>query len=119
MKKLVLFASVVTVPILAIAVREAVRYAAAGADPSRASGSSLLFLLGAGMALIPLWTGVIIAARLRRRLAVRTPFDVTAAITMAEARKRSPAPRCPRCERPRLVESAPGCSFCGEPWSAP
>jgi hypothetical protein len=118
-KKLVLIAAVLTVPILAIAVREAVRYAAAGADPSRKSPGSLLFLLGAGMALIPLWTGVNITARLRRRLAARTPFDVTAAITIAQARKRPPAPRCPRCDRPRLVESSLRCAFCGEPWSAP
>ena len=119
MKKLVLIAAVVTVPILAIAVREAVRYAAAGSDPSQASRGSLLFLLGAGMALVPLWTGVVIAARLARRLAARTPLDVTAAVTIAEARKRPSAPRCPKCDRSRLVESAPRCAFCGEPWSAP
>ena len=116
MKKAFVFAALFSIPVLWIAVREGVRYVASQSDPAHANPAALFYLLGAGMTLIPLWTGLILYARMRRRRRERgMPMDVAAAIAMEQARKRPPSRPCPSCGRPRIAEGSPRCLYCGAP----
>ena len=114
MKKPVLFAAVATVPLSAIAVREAFRLFAGFSDPKHAGSAPLLWIFGVFVTLVFLWSGAILMGRATPKDPSRLPFEATAAIAIAEAKKRPPAPRCPSCGRPRVVESASKCLYCGK-----
>jgi hypothetical protein len=112
-KKPILFAAIATVPLAAIAVREAFRLFAGLSDPKAAGAAPLLWIFGVFVTLVLLWSGVFLIGRASEKDPARLPFEATAAIAIAEARKRPPAPSCPSCGRPRVVESAGKCLYCG------
>jgi hypothetical protein len=121
MKKGILLAAIATVPLLGIAVREAIRLFAGLSDPRQAGAAPLLWIFGVFVTLVLLWSGVFLIGRATAKDSSKLPFEATAAIAIAEARKRPPAPKCPSCGRPRVGESTK-CLYCGakvEPGAPP
>jgi hypothetical protein len=112
-KKPILFAAIATVPLVGIAVREAFRLIAGLSDPRQAGAAPLLWIFGVFVTLALLWSGVFLIGRATAKDSAKLPFEATAAIAIAEARKRPPASRCPRCGRPRVIEPAAKCLYCG------
>jgi hypothetical protein len=113
-KKPVLFAAIATVPLAAIAIRESFRLFAGFSDPKQAGSAPLLWIFGVFVTLVFLWSGAVLIGRATPKDPSKLPFEATAAIAIAEAKKRPPAPRCPTCGRPRVVESAAKCLYCGK-----
>ena len=118
MRKSVVVGAIATVPLAAIAIREAARLVA-GASDARPAGAPLLWIFGVFVTLTLIWTGVALVGRAGRRDPAKLSFEAVAAIAIAEAKKRPPAARCPRCGRPRVVASAAKCLYCGVAWAAP
>ena len=114
MKKPVLLAAIATVPLAAIALREAFRLFAGLSDPKQSGAAPLLWIFGVFVTLVFLWSGAVLMGRAAPKDPTKLPFEATAAIAIAEAKKRPPAPRCPSCGRPRVVESAAKCLYCGK-----
>jgi len=112
MRKSVLAATVVSVPLVAIAVREIVRLFGGLTDPRRAGTAPILWIFGVFVTMTVLWIGVYLLGRVRMRDPNRLSFEATAAIAIAEARKRGPAGKCDRCGRPRQAGKAT-CLYCG------
>ena len=119
MKKPVLFAAIATAPLVAIAVREAFRLVGGLSDPKQAGSAPLLWIFGVFVTLALLWSGVFLIGRATAKDSSKLPFEATAAIAIAEAKKRPPAPRCPSCGRPRVVESSAKCLYCGQKFESP
>lgn len=117
MRKSVVFAGAVSVPLVAIAVREAVRLFAGLSDPRQAGAAPLLWIFGVFVTLTLIWIGVFLAGKAKERDPGRLPLEAAAAIAIAEARKRAPAPRCPKCGRARVNEKVPKCLYCGAAWT--
>jgi hypothetical protein len=119
-RKSVLGGTIVTLPLVLIAGREAGRLVAGFSDPRRSSGAPLLWIFGILTTLVLLWTGVALVGKAQKgnRDPSRLPFAATAAIASAEARKRPPAEKCPACGRPRLIQDAVRCLYCGAPWQS-
>ena len=114
MRKPILLAAIVTVPLLVIAVREAVRLFAGLSDPKQAGAAPLLWIFGVFVTLVLLWVGVFLIGRATVKDSSKLSFEATAAIAIAQAKKRSPAAKCPSCGRPRVSEGASKCLWCGE-----
>jgi uncharacterized OB-fold protein len=55
---------------------------------------------------------VFLIGRATERDPAKLSFEATAAIAIAEAKKRPPASKCPSCGRPRMVGAAK-CLYCG------
>jgi hypothetical protein len=113
-RKPVLFAAIATVPLAAIAVREAIRLIGGLSDPRQVGAAPLLWIFGVFVTLVFLWSGAFLIGRAVAKDPAKLPFEATAAIALAEAKKRPPAPRCPSCGRPRVVEGAAKCLYCGK-----
>src|SRR5450830_1600784 len=113
MKKAVLFAAILSVPLFAIGFREAGRLFAGLSDPRQSSPASLLWLFGIAIALGLIWISVLVIATRGRPQSGKLPFAAAAAIAMREAKKRLPAANCPRCGRARISDSVPKCLYCG------
>ena len=113
MNKPVLLAGIASVPLVAIAVREALRLIAGLSDPQKAGAAPLLWIFGVFVTLTLLWGGVFLIGRARTRDPSRLPFEAAAAIAIAEARKRAPAPKCGKCGRARVSEAVSRCLYCG------
>lgn len=112
MKKGILLAAIATAPLLGIAVREAIRLFAGLSDPRQAGAAPLLWIFGVFVTLVLLWSGVFLIGRATQRDPAKLPFEATAAIAIAEAKKRPPAAKCPSCGRPRVGQSGK-CLYCG------
>ena len=117
MRKSVIAASAITVPLVAIAVREAVRLFAGLTDPKQAGAAPLLWIFAVFVTLVLLWIGVFLIGRARERDPHRLPFEAAAAIAIAEARKRAPAAKCPKCGRTRVSDAVARCLYCGAAWT--
>jgi hypothetical protein len=115
-RKSVVFAAVATVPLLAIAVREAARLFGGMSDPKQAGAAPLLWIFGVFVTLVFLWTGVALLGRASPKDPAKLPFEATAAIAIAAAKKLPPAPKCPACGRPRVGAGAK-CLYCGAIWT--
>ncbi len=113
MRKSILAAAVASVPLVVIAAREAIRLFAGLSDPRQASAAPILWIFGVFVTLTCLWAGVFLVGRVSAREPVRLPFEATAAIAIAEARKRPLAEKCSGCGRTRLILSASKCLYCG------
>jgi hypothetical protein len=113
MKKSVLVGGVVSLPLLAIAVREAMRLVAGLSDPQQAGAAPLLWIFGVFVTLALVWGGVFLIARAKTGDPARLPFEAVAAMAIAEARKRAPSPKCPKCARTRVSEKVARCLYCG------
>lgn len=114
MRKTTLAALAVTVPLVAIALRELSKLFAGLAGQSPPGPSPLLWIAGILATLLCLWVAVVLwnraqAAKKKGGLS----FEMVAAMAIAEAKKRPPAGKCARCGRPRLSETSPRCLFCG------
>jgi len=112
-RKSVVFAAAVSVPLVAIAVREAVRLVAGLSDPRQAGAAPILWIFGVFVTLTLIWIGVLLAGRAKERDPGRLSLEAAAAIAIAEARKRAPAPRCGKCGRARVNEKVARCLYCG------
>jgi cytochrome c-type biogenesis protein CcmH/NrfF len=112
-RKSVVVAAAISVPLVAIAVREAVRLVAGLSDPRQAGAAPILWIFGVFVTLTLIWIGVLLAGRAKERDPARLSLEAAAAIAIAQAKKRPPAARCPRCGRPRVIESAAKCLYCG------
>jgi len=119
MRKSVLAAAVITVPLVGIAVREAVRLFAGLSDPRQAGAAPLLWIFGVFVTLVLLWIGVFLIGRARERDPHRLPIEAAAAIAIAEARKRAPAPKCEKCGRARVSAAVARCLYCGAVFAEP
>lgn len=113
MKKSIIVAAAISVPLVAIAVREAVRLFGGLSDPRQASAAPLLWIFGVFITLTLIWVGVFLVGRAKDRDPRRMSLEATAAIAIAEARKRAPAPRCAKCGRARVSERVTRCLYCG------
>ncbi|HET7451355.1 MAG TPA: hypothetical protein VFL12_01320 [Thermoanaerobaculia bacterium] len=111
MRKSVVFAAVASAPLLGIAVREAARLIGGMSDPKQAGAAPLLWIFGVFVTLVLIWTGVALIGRASAKDPAKLPFEATAAIAIAEAKKRPPAPKCPVCGRPR-VGAGSRCLYC-------
>lgn len=114
MRKSIVLAAIGTVPLLGIAVREALRLIAGLSDPKQAGAAPLLWIFGVFVTLALLWSGVFLIGRATAKDSSKLSFEATAAIAIAEAKKRPEAARCPSCGRPRVIESAGRCLYCGK-----
>lgn len=112
MRKSVLAAGIVSVPLVAIAVREVVRLFAGFSDPRQAGAAPILWIFGVFVTMTLLWIGVFLIGRVKTRDPNRLSFEATAAIAIAEARKRGPAGKCGHCGRP-LQSGRAKCIYCG------
>ena len=113
MRKSVVAAAAISVPLLAIAVREAIRLFAGLSDPRQTSAAPILWIFGVFVTLTLIWIGVFLVGRTTESDPRRLSLEATAAIAIAEARKRAPAPKCPKCGRARVSEKVPRCLYCG------
>ena len=114
MKKSVLVAVGVSVPLLFIGVRETIRTFEGMADPTKARPYSALWILLVIAVLTLVWTSVAMIHRASPSPRPgKLPFEAAAAIAMNEARKRPPARKCEKCGRVRAIDSAPKCLYCG------
>ena len=118
MKKGSIAAAVVSVPLLAIALREAGRLLAGFTDPAKSSPASILWIFAIFVVLTLLWVSVFLISRRARPSADRLPFAAAAAIAMREAKKRPPAAKCAACGRARISESVAKCLYCGAEFGA-
>jgi hypothetical protein len=118
MRKSVLFAAAISLPLLAIAVREAIRLFAGLSDPRQAGAAPILWIFGVFVTLTLIWIGVFLVGRVKERDPGRLSLEAAAAIAIAEARKRAPAPRCGKCGRARVNEKVARCLYCGETFDA-
>ena len=118
MRKAVLAGTVVTIPLVVIAVREAGRLIAGLSDPGRSSAAPILWIFGILVTLALIWIGILLSGRVEKRDPSRLGLDATAAIAIAEARKRPAAAKCPACGRPRLIQEGGRCLYCGERFAA-
>ncbi len=113
MKKGVLVAAAVTVPLLAILIRETSKLVDGFSDPERSSPASILWIFSIFVVLALLWVSVYVISKRAAPATDRLPFAAAAAIAMREARKRPPAGKCPRCGRARISDSVSKCLYCG------
>lgn len=116
MRKAVPAAIVVSVPLVAIAAREVVRLFG-GLSGSGAGAAPILWIFGVFVTLTFLWVGVLLIGRVKERDPNKLSFEATAAIAIAEAKKRGAAARCPRCGRPRQAGKMT-CLYCGAGFAA-
>jgi hypothetical protein len=112
-KKIVIAAAVVTVPLLAIGIRELSRLFAGLADPTKSSPASILWIFTILFVLAFLWIAVFAVSKRVGPPADRLPFAAAAAIAMREAKKRPPTEMCGKCGRPRISDSVSKCLYCG------
>jgi hypothetical protein len=112
-RKSVVLAAAISVPLVAIAVREAIRLFAGFSDPRQAGAAPILWIFGVFVTLTLIWIGVLLVGRAKERDPSRLPFEAAAAIAIAEAKKRAPAPRCGKCGRARVSEKVARCLYCG------
>jgi hypothetical protein len=112
-RKSVVFAAAISVPLVAIAVREAIRLFAGLSDPRQAGAAPILWIFGVFVTLTLIWIGVLLVGRAKERDPSRLPLEAAAAIAIAEAKKRAPAPKCSKCGRARVNESVARCLYCG------
>jgi len=113
MKKGVVVAAALSVPLLAIAAREASKLLAGLSDPAKSSPASILWIFAIFVVLALLWVSVYAISRRARPASDRLPFAAAAAIAMREAKKRPPAAKCPACGRARISDSVSKCLYCG------
>lgn len=118
MKKGYVVAGVVSVPLLAIALREAGRLLAGFSDPEKSSPASILWIFAIFVVLTLLWVSVFLISRRARPSPERLPFAAAAAIAMREAKKRPPAAKCAACGRARISDSVAKCLYCGAEFGA-
>ncbi|MGH9441941.1 MAG: hypothetical protein ACRD16_06670 [Thermoanaerobaculia bacterium] len=113
MKKAVVAAAALSVPLLGIAVREAAKLLAGIADPAKGSPASILWIFSIFVVLAFLWTAVYAISRGSRPASDRLPFAAAAAIAMRDAKKRPAAEKCLACGRARISDSVSKCLYCG------
>lgn len=114
MKKSVLVAITVSVPLAFIGIRETVRTIEGISDPTKARPYSALWILLVLAVLTLVWASVLMIHRASPEPRPgKLPFEAAAAIAMNEARKRPPARKCEKCGRTRVVDSASKCLYCG------
>ena len=113
MRKSVVLAAAISVPLVAIAVREALRLVAGLSDPRQAGAAPILWIFGVFVTLTLIWIGVLLVGRAKERDPSRLSLEAAAAIAIAEARKRAPAAKCPKCGRARVSETVARCLYCG------
>jgi len=113
LRKSVVAAAAVSAPLAAIGAREAIRLFAGLSDPRQASVAPILWIFGVFVTLTLIWIGVFLVGRTKDRDPRRLSLEATAAIAIAEAKKRAPAPKCPKCGRARVTETAARCLYCG------
>lgn len=119
MKKSVLFAIAISVPLALIGIRETIRTIEGIVDPARARPYSALWVLLVLAVLTLVWASVLMIHRASPELRPgKLPFEAAAAIVLNEARKRPPARKCEKCGRAQVIESAPKCLYCGEDFPA-
>jgi hypothetical protein len=112
-RKSVVLAAAISIPLVAIAVREAIRLFAGLADPRQAGAAPILWIFGVFVTLTLIWIGVFLVGRARERDPSRLSLEAAAAIAIAEAKKRAPAPKCPKCGRARVSTAVARCLYCG------
>jgi hypothetical protein len=112
-KKSVLFGLIVSVPLVVIEIAAFGRLFGALTDHSKASPAALLAIFGGMVALFLVWVAVALINREKTPQSGKMPFDVAAAIAIAEAQKKGPPGKCPSCGRTKLSEKAPRCLHCG------
>lgn len=113
MKKSVVAAAAISVPLLVIAVREAIRLFAGLSDPRQAGAAPILWIFGVFVTLTLIWIGVFLVGRTKDGDPRQLSLEATAAIAIAEARKRGPALKCGKCGRARVSERVTRCLYCG------
>jgi hypothetical protein len=114
LRKSVVAAAALSAPLLAIAAREAIRLFGGLSDPRQATVAPILWIFGVFVTLTLIWIGVFLVGRAKDRDPRRLSLEATAAIAIAEAKKRAPAPKCPKCGRARVSEKVARCLYCGE-----
>jgi len=113
LRKSVVAAAAISAPLAAIAAREAIRLFAGLSDPRQASVAPILWIFGVFVTLTLIWIGVFLVGRTKDRDPRRLSLEATAAIAIAEAKKRVPAPKCAKCGRARVTERVARCLYCG------
>ena len=83
MKKAVVIAAVVSLPLLAIALREASKLLAGLSDPARSSPASILWIFAIFVVLALLWISAYAISKGSRPASDRLPFAAAAAMELA------------------------------------
>lgn len=114
MRKTTLLALAASAPLAFVIFRESAKLLGAVAEHRPVGPSPAVWISGLLIALLLLWTGVLLWNRREGTKRQGMSFEMVAAMAIAEAKKRPAAGSCPRCGRARISEKSPRCLYCGE-----